>query len=242
MKRKILLVDDNAELRANFRLWFPEYAFTEAAGAPEALRALSRPNDFDLVIMDVQMPGMDGLTALEKIKTSTHPRRVLIVTGYSSKETAISALTARADGYVEKPFDIKTMRAAIEKQLLSASGADSAAGLDMESKVEHVKRFVEANCLGRVSLKDAAAAVFLSPKYLSRLFRERTGMKFEDFKLRARMARARRLLRSTSMTVKEVSARLGYSNPESFIRQFEKIVKETPSCYRGGRRCRPRRR
>lgn len=239
MKRKILLVDDSAELRAEFRLWFPEYAFTEAASAGEALRALAAANDFDLVIMDVQMPGMDGLTALERIKAAAPQRRVMIMTGYSSKETAIRALTAKADGYIEKPFDISTMRAAIEKQILSASGAASPGDLDAESKVEHVKRFVEANCLGRVSLKDAAASVFLSPKYLSRLFRETTGMKFEDFKLKARMLRARKLLRSTSMSVKQVSARLGYSNAESFIRQFEKIVKTTPSCYRRSRRCRP---
>jgi YesN/AraC family two-component response regulator len=240
MKKKILLVDDNAELRSEFRVWFPEYSFTELSSAEEALRALARPNDFDLVVMDVQMPGMDGLTALERIKSSARRRRVLIMTGYSSKETAIKALTARADGYVEKPFDISTMRAAIEKQLLSASGADGPGELDMDGKVEHVKRFVEANCLGRVSLRDAAAAVCLSPKYLSRLFHERTGMKFEDFKLRARMSRARKLLRSTSMSVKQVSARLGYSNAESFIRQFEKIVKATPSCYRRSRHCRPR--
>jgi YesN/AraC family two-component response regulator len=238
MRRKILLVDDSVELRSEFRTWFPEYSFTEAAGAAEALRALARPNDFDLVIMDVQMPGMDGLTALEKIKSSPHPRRVLIMTGYSSKETAIKALTARADGYVEKPFDIKTMRAAIEKQLLAAAGASTAGELDVESKVEHVKRFVEANCLGRVSLKEAAASVFLSPKSLSRVFHERTGMKFEDFKLKARMVRARKLLRSTSLSVKQVSSMLGYSNAESFIRQFEKIVKDTPSCYRKNRRCR----
>jgi len=238
MRRKILLVDGSAELRSEFRTWFPEYSFTEAGCAGEALRTLDRPNDFDLVIMDVQMPGMDGVTALERIKSSAHPRRVLIMTGYSSKETAIKALTARADGYVEKPFDIRTMRAAIERQLLSAAGADSPGELDMESKVEHVKRFVEANCFGRVSLNDAAAAVFLSPKYLSRLFHERTGMKFEDFKLRARMVRARKLLRSTSLSVKQVSARLGYSNAESFIRQFEKIVRTTPSCYRKSRRCR----
>jgi two-component system response regulator YesN len=234
MRRKILLVDDNDALRADFPLWFREYEVTAAASGGAALALLSKPNEFELVLLDVQLPDMDGLAALEKIKAAAPEKKVIIMTGYSTKETAIHALTARADNYIEKPFELSAMRAAIDKALGAA--APETDGLD--GKIAHVKRFVEDNCLGKVSLADAAAAVFLSPKYLSRVFREKAGVSFETYKLRVKMERAKKLLRGSEESVKQISLRLGYANAESFIRQFEKIVNQKPSCFRRSRRCR----
>ena len=48
------------------------------------------------------------------------------------------------------------------------------------------------------------------------------------------MDQARKMLESSGLTLKQISQKLGYANAESFIRQFERIVKMTPSCYRGG--------
>ena len=233
MRRKILLVDDNDALRANFPLWFREYNITAAASAGEALALLARPNEIELVILDVQLPDMDGLTALEKIKAHAPGKKVIIMTGFSSKDVAIHALMAKADNYIEKPFDIPVMRAAIEKELPVRAGLDDS---DLAAKMAHVRRFICDNCLGRIALKDAAAAVFLSPKYLSRVFRERTGISFENYKLNIQMELARHMLRETRDSVKQISLRLGYANAESFIRRFEKIVKTTPTTYRRRRR------
>lgn len=234
MRRKILLVDDNERLRSDFPLWFRDYEVTAAASAGEALALLAKPNEYELVLLDVQLPDMDGLAALERIKKGAPGKKVVIMTGFSTKETAIRALTARADGYIEKPFELSAMRAALEKALGPAAGEPD--GLD--GKILHVRHFIEDNALGKVSLAAAAAAVFLSPKYLSRVFKLKTGLSFEAYKLRVKMDLARKMLRGSGESVKEISLRLGYANSESFIRQFEKIVKQKPSCYRRSRRCR----
>ena len=239
MRGKILLVDDNKDLLFDFKLWFEEYDITAAACAREALALLAKPNEYDLVILDVQMPGMDGLAALDKVKEIAPEKRVIIMTAYSSKDVAIHALLGKADNYIEKPFDLKTMRAAIEKELLAGAGTDSPGNMDPGGKVARVRWFLEGNCFKKVTLRDAAAVVYLAPKYLSRLFMERTGMSFSQYKLKVKMDQAKRMLRTTGCTVKQVSAKLGYANAESFIRQFEKIVKDTPSCYRNTRRCEP---
>ena len=236
---KILLVDDNARLRADFKLWFEEYDIAEAASAQEALDLLARPNDIDLVIMDVQMPGIDGLTALEKIKASAPEKSVIIMTGFSTKAVVLRALTAKADNYIEKPFELKTMRAAIEKELLAKSGAGRPDEMNTAGKIAQVKRFLENNRFKKLTLQDAARAVFMSPKYLSRVFREKTGTGFNDYKLKVKMKQAKVMLRATGSSVKQISAKLGYANVESFIRQFEKTEKRTPSCYRN--RCKERR-
>ncbi|MDD5208725.1 MAG: response regulator [Elusimicrobiales bacterium] len=232
MRGKILLVDDNKDLRTDFKLWYEEYDITEASCAQEALNILKKPNELDLVILDVQMPGMDGLAALEKIKTIAPDKSVIIMTGFSTKDVAIHALIAKADNYIEKPFDIKTMREAIEKELLKRSGSARPDDMDIAGKIEHVRWFLEGNCFKKITLKDAALTVYMSPKYLSRLFREKTGMGFNEYKLKVKMAQAKKMLRSTGSSVKQISAKLGYANTESFIRQFEKIAKATPSCYR----------
>ncbi|HNW44353.1 MAG TPA: response regulator [Elusimicrobiales bacterium] len=236
MRGKILLVDDNEDLLFDFKLWFEEYDITGAASAGEALALLARPNEFDLVILDVQMPGMDGLAALDKIKELAPEKRVIIMTAFSTKDVAIHALTGKADNYVEKPFDLKTMRAAIEKELLAKTGAENPGDMDVAGKIEHVRRFLEGNCFKKVTLKDAAAVVFLTPKYLSRLFRQQAGMSFSRYKLSVKMDQAKRMLRTTGRTIKQVSAKLGYANAESFIRQFEKLVRTTPSSYRNTHR------
>ena len=236
MRSKILLVDDSKDLRAEFKLWFEDFDVLTAASAEEALAILGKPNELALVLLDVQMPGMGGLAALAKIKTLAPATPVIIMTGYSTKDVAIKALKGKASGYIEKPFSLKEMRAAIEKEL-SADPADE----DIKSKMEHVKRFVEANCFKKLELRDAAAAVYLSPKYLSRLFRERTGMGFTAYKLKVKMEQAEALLKSGAANIKQVSAKLGYANTESFIRQFKKISGCIPSAYRRNGRCPARR-
>lgn len=242
MRPKILLVDDNKDLREDFPLWFSEYDVAGAASAEEALALLKAPNDFSLIIMDVYLPGMNGLAALEKIKALAPEKPVIIMTGYSSKDIAVHALTARADNYIEKPFDLGAARAVIEKELSRSRGESSPGDMGMAAKIEHVRGFIEGNCFKKITLKDAADSVFLTPKYLSRVFRERTGMGFSDYKLKVKMQQAGKMLESTELTVKQISARLGYANAESFIRQFEKVVKMPPSAYRAGKTSRRGRR
>ena len=237
MRGKILLVDDNTELCVQFKLWYQEYEITGASTAESALVILKKPNEFDLVILDVNLPGMSGLSALEKVKELAPEKRVIIMTGYSTKDTAIHALTGKADNYVEKPFELKTMRAAIEKEMSAVRHEALPDDMDMTAKIKHVRGFIEGNCFKKITLRDAAAAVFLTPKYLSRVFRIKTGMGFGEYKLKVKVAQAKRMLREPGVSVKKIAARLGYANTESFTRQFRKIVKSNPSCFRGGSRC-----
>lgn len=229
MQDKILFVDDDKILREEFCDCFAEYDITQAASAEEALAILKKPNELDLVILDVRMPGMDGLTALEKIRALYPEKSVIMLTGYSTKDAAIRALRGKAGNYLEKPFDIEKMRAAIENELASKNGTAEPDGLDSDGKIQHAKRFIEKNCFKKVTLQDAAQAVCLSPKYLSRLFLEKAGMGFIDYKLKVKMKEAQKLLKTTGMSVDQISAKLGYENTESFIRQFKKMRGTTPS-------------
>lgn len=233
MRGKILLVDDDAALREEFRYLLREYEIIEASSAAEALEIIGKPNEVDLVIMDFQMPGMDGLTALKKIKSMAPEKGVIIMTGYSTKDVAIEALRLHADGYVEKPFEIKELRSAVEKELAARSGTEAPAEAGPAGRIEYVKSYIERNCFKKVTLKEASSAVGLSQKYLSRLFHEHAGCGFTQFRLKVKMQRAAELLESTSMSIKQISFKLGYENAVSFMRQFKKINGHTPSSGRG---------
>lgn len=227
---RILLVDDDIVLRNEFVECFREYGIAEASNGQEALAYLKKPNEIDLVILDVRMSGMNGIEVLERIKKTAAQVRVIIFTGYGSKDVAVEALRSRADDYIEKPLDIDSTRETIEKHLQVRKAQQY--GPAIKGKIEHVKDFLLRNLHKKVTLKDASEVVYLSPKYLSRVFAKFTKQGFNEYKLSLMVEEAKRLLKRTIDTVDQISDKLGYKNPESFIRQFKRSVKVTPVEYR----------
>ena len=232
MPSKILLVDDDPVFREEFMEYFDDFEFIEAGNGKDALETLRKPHEIDLVILDIKMPGMNGFEVLGKIKEIAPEVGIIISTGYSTKDTAIEALRQQADNYLEKPLDIEAAREIIDKVLDSKKGLPDFAASDITDKIERVKNFVERNCFKKVTLEDAAEAVCLSPKYLSRIFKEQTNQGFNDYKLAIKMSKAKTLLVDSGYNVNQISDRLGYENVESFSRQFKKLAKCTPGAYR----------
>jgi AraC-like DNA-binding protein len=74
--------------------------------------------------------------------------------------------------------------------------------------------------------------VALTPKYLSRVFKQQVGMDFSDYRLNIQMDKAKLFLVKLDYNVNQVAEKLGYENSESFTRQFKKIVSLTPTAYR----------
>jgi len=236
MRNEILLVDDDREFREEFRHCFAEYDMTDVSCGEDALAVLKKPNEIGLVLLDVKMPGRSGTDILVEIKAASPDIAIIIMTGYSSESIAIDALKGHADDYIQKPFEIDELREKIER-LLGAGSRKAVKKIDpVEDRVGRVKGFVERNCYKKVTLTDAARAVSLCPKYLSRLFKEATGAGFSEYRLKVQMGKAKELLAGGKLNVTQVSDKMGYKNPESFVRQFKKIVGSTPTEYRAKRR------
>jgi len=114
MKKRILLVDDEKEFAETLaeRLRTRDFHVTEAFSGNEALEKLKEYN-FDVTILDVQMPGMDGIEALRAIKKLKPLTEVLMLTGHGTIETAIEGMKLGAYDFLIKPCEMDVLLAKI---------------------------------------------------------------------------------------------------------------------------------
>jgi two-component system NtrC family response regulator len=103
---KVLIIDDEADVCGFFRRLLTKkgYEVTTATNEPDALRALAGTR-FSVAMVDLKLPDTDGLTLLQAIKTRQPACEVIIMTGYSTVKTAVTAMQQGAYEYLEKPFD-----------------------------------------------------------------------------------------------------------------------------------------
>lgn len=103
---RILIVDDDIVVRDSLGKWFESEGFevSIAPGAAAALEMLSRQR-FDLALVDIKMPGVDGIELQAKLREIDPSMPVIIMTGFASVETAVRALKNGAYDYITKPFD-----------------------------------------------------------------------------------------------------------------------------------------
>ncbi|MCF7873357.1 MAG: response regulator [Candidatus Omnitrophica bacterium] len=232
MPYSILLVDDDKVFQQEFIASFDDYSIVPACSGEEALKILSKPHEIDLVLLDVMLPGQRGTKILKKLKKTKPELKVIILTGYSNKDIAIEALKADADDYLEKPLDLEKAAAIFEQYLKYGTKRSNLGASSIEEKIARVKEYIQRNYHTQVSLNDAAKIVFLSPKYLSRVFAKVTGQGFNQFKLSCKIDKAKELLQKSSLTIEQISYQLGYQNIESFVRIFKKFTGKRPTQFR----------
>ena len=117
-QKNILVVDDDMSVRTTFSSVLRQegYRVTAVKNGYEAIKAIDEES-FDLALVDLGMPGMDGIEVLEKIKTRRPQTRVIIFTGYGSITTAVEAMRKGATDYLNKPFSPEELKAGVKKAL-----------------------------------------------------------------------------------------------------------------------------
>src|SRR3989339_1924448 len=117
-KWTVLVIDDEQDLREmlSFTLMNEGYNVLTAANGKLGVEKAEK-EDVDVVISDIKMPEMDGITVLGKIKEIKPEVEVIMATGYGTMETAIESLRKGAFDYINKPFNIDELLIVIEKAL-----------------------------------------------------------------------------------------------------------------------------
>lgn len=163
---EILIVDDDQSVATAFGhfLHFAGHGFRLASNAEDAVRLIAeqRPN---LVMMDVRMPGVDGLQALEQIRSQFPDVPVAIMTAYGTSQTSIDAIRAGAFDYLTKPLDLDQLTAVIDKALAAQRVSDDSGAVVVEdvpsvSLVGDSPAMLEVyKMIGRLATNDVPALV-----------------------------------------------------------------------------------
>ena len=117
MKKRVLLIDDEARVRASLKAVLePTYETIQATDAQEGLE-LFRKEAPHLVLLDVILPGTDGLSVLQTMRAENRTAPIIMLTGTKSVKTAVDAMKFGAADYLSKPFDVEELRIIVERAL-----------------------------------------------------------------------------------------------------------------------------
>jgi class 3 adenylate cyclase len=120
---KVLIVDDRADIRVFLSEFMRIEGFSplEASGAEEAIQSARRERPA-LILMDIMMPGRDGLSAVQEIRAEDDKVGIIVMTAFSTEQRAVRAMQVGADDYIRKPFDMQELqvktRAVLQKNWL----------------------------------------------------------------------------------------------------------------------------
>ncbi len=116
MSEKVLLVDDEKEFLEimSERMQARGMVVTTAESADQALSIIGKES-FDAIVMDFQMPGMDGMEALKAIKNKKPELQIILLTGYATVEKTVEAMKVGATDFLEKPADLEALAEKIKK-------------------------------------------------------------------------------------------------------------------------------
>jgi len=162
----ILVVDDELSMREFLKILLEKEGY-DVSTASEASSALDliQNQDFDLVISDIKMPGMGGLTLLEKIKEINNSISVIMITAYASPENAVVAMKGGAFDYITKPFKvdeiIKIIKSAISAAVPLKTGDDSAATDSFEGIIGNSPEMLKIfNLISRIAPSPASILIY----------------------------------------------------------------------------------
>lgn len=202
----------------------------------------------DLILMDIEMPGINGLDAARAVLEQRPECKVIFVTAYSLFQYAHEAMHLGACDYLLKPVDPDEAEAAIRRAIRQIEAgrklaelapvapepaADTAEAEDRNALVmAHVRRYMEDNYMFDLSLDSVSEILHISPAYLSAQFKKYQKMNFLDCLTELRINAAKQLLTDPLRSAAEVASMVGYEDASYFARAFKKRTGMTPTQYR----------
>lgn len=202
----------------------------------------------DLILMDIEMPGINGLDAARAVLEQRPECKVIFVTAYSLFQYAHEAMHLGACDYLLKPVDPDEAEAAIRRAIRQIEAgrklaelapvapepaADTAEAEDRNALVmAYVRRYMEDNYMFDLSLDSVSEILHISPAYLSAQFKKYQKMNFLDCLTELRINAAKQLLTDPLRSAAEVASMVGYEDASYFARAFKKRTGMTPTQYR----------
>lgn len=239
-KLRVLLVDDEIMIREGFKRLFDWDAHGcevvgEAADGMEAISQIDalRP---DIVIMDINLPVMNGLKVIQLSRIKHQDVAFVIVSGYDDFAYCREALRLQITDYILKPVNYEEFGSCINNLKISLFerrvSTEEKTEAQEERTITGITRYMQEHLAEEMSLTVLSEEFHLHPQYISQLFKNEIGVNFLAYLTNVRMEKAKKLLLSTSLSITEIAEQSGYWDYRVFTKVFKKSEGVTPSQYR----------
>lgn len=245
----ILIVDDDAEIAHYIKTELSDwYRFEHACNGKEGLKMLLT-GKYDLVISDVMMPEMDGVTMLKKIKGNSNVSDipVILLTSKSEVENRLEGLRKGADAFLAKPFNMEELHILIDNLVDNVrrirgkySGAQGQKAKieqiqvkgNNDALMERVMKYMNEHLADPdLNVEKLTEDVGISRAQLHRKLKEIAGVSAGEFIRNLRLEQAARLIEEGQINITQVAYSVGFSNQTHFSTVFKKHYGMSPSEY-----------
>lgn len=235
---KILIIDDEPKIRNGLSNLLARREGWEVAGAYEnaadALKYLA-VNQVDVIITDIKMPEISGLELIARIREQDKKTAIIILSGYSNFQFAQRAIELGVSRYLTKPTNPRELICVLEETEKKLGGKQEKEE-DSEKIpnlfVQKAADYIKLNYSEKISIKEIADQLYLSPNYLSELFKKHTGKTISEYLTDYRLEKACQLLDHAEYRVGDVSGMVGIHDGRYFSNMFKKKYGMTPTEYR----------
>ncbi len=238
----LLIVDDEPSFLESLSTALEEeFLVHKALNGIEAVKLLEIA-DLSLIILDLNMPVMDGVRLLRKIRSSNNDLPVIVLTGNSSHEWAKKCADLNVQGYMEKPVDINNLILKIRKLLgVEDSGLLKVIfGDNYKEKIQSYSplvrkaiRYLRDNYkISGINRADIASHLNISPGYLSRQFHKESGIQLNDFINMLRVNKCKEYLLDCNKKIGDIAFLVGITDVNYLSRLFKKYTGLTPLEFR----------
>ncbi len=229
-RKRILIIDDDPSLIEGLTVALAPPYRVRGASSGEAALACLRTVPAELIILDIMLGAEDGLDLLPRLRELT-PARILVLTGYGTRENLHRAIRVKPDDFLDKPVRLEVLRSRVAA-LLRGKGAEP-------DPLDQVHAWISRDLHRPLTTEHLARSAGLSRAHLRRAFAERFGLTPREYLEECRMARAAILLRDTDCLIKEVAAQVGFSDPNNFSTVFKRFHGLSPEAFRARHRPSP---
>lgn len=244
----LLLVEDNDQMRGYLAQFFrPDYDILEAPNGEQGLLLASKHVP-DLIISDVMMPKIDGISFTRQVKSDVLLRHipVILLTARTWVEYEVEGLETGADDYMVKPFHLPVLALKVRNQLLTRFHIQEKFKQQViaieptkitpqspdEALLQKVLTYIERHIQDSdLKIEDVCKAIGLSRAQLYRKMKALTGYTMNDLVKEIRLKRAQQLLQDNKFQINEVAYMVGFNDPEYFRKTFKTKFGCSPSAY-----------
>lgn len=230
--RTVLVVDDDPDVLSMHSRLVEQagYRALTARNGREALRVLEQTHP-DLILLDLLMPEMDGFAVLDLLHAREKTRNipVIILTAHTLSEDELercnrSVASILSKGLFSAEETLQHIEAALEQR--------SKLGLATRQLIRRAVAYIHTHYAEPITRDEIAAAIGISPDYLSDCFRQEMGITPSTYLRRYRIRQACELLRNTTLSITQIAQNVGFADSSHFTHTFQREMGMTPKAYR----------